>query len=117
MGVNKVRFAEIGNKLAGIIRFKKHKALSVVVVVLLSLLIAVCAERMYPILHGLLRSGAGEMHMLPVFSPKYIYRVVMFSCIVFIGLIHFVVDIPAFYKVVFKYRYLIAVTVFLLLVK
>jgi len=50
------------------------------------------------------------------FSLMSVNRVGLFFSGIFFLLIHFIVNIPVFYDVIFRYRYVIAVSVFLLLV-
>jgi len=105
----KMRFAGISEKLRGIIRIKKYKTLSVLIVILCALFMAVAAERVYS-------NVLTSTQLASSFSLMAVYRAGLLFCGFLFLLIHFIVKIPVFYNVVFKYRYALAVSVFLILV-
>jgi len=108
---------------AGIIKFKNHKTLSVTVVFVCSFMLAFIAERalMYG-LRTIIRtfiSILGEHGLSGIFagfSMMSVYRMILLFCIFFFFLIHFIIKIPVFYDLIFRYRYVLAVMVLLLLV-
>ena len=101
---------------AGLIRFEKDKLFYFIVIVLFSVLLAILAERAYTYLHGLLVIEAEVTREYPRFSLLTVYRIGILFCVLFFLLIHFIVKLPVFYEIVFKYRYIIAVSAFFILV-
>jgi len=108
-----MKLSSVRNDFSGMARFENHKWLSAIVVVICSLIAAFLAEPMLSIIFG---GGDGITAFFSNYSLLNAYRMAF----VFVGalfvLIHFIVDITIFYNAVFKYRYVIAVTTFFLLV-
>jgi len=113
----------IKEKISQLFRYKRHKALSLILTVLCSFLLAVLLER--AIKYGLrtfmsmIFSLPGDQSKLTIvmdFSMMSVYRIVLLFCIFFFILVHFIVKIKVFYDIIFRYRYLLAVVVLLLLV-
>jgi len=111
-----MRFESIKNDFSGMARFESHKMLSVSIVVICSLIAAFLAEPILSMLLGERFGGGGFANIFSNFSLFNAYRVAFAFVGVLFVLIHFIVDIKVFYNAVFKYRYVIAVTAFFLLV-
>jgi len=111
-----MRLNGLRDDISNLLRFKKHRVLSVVVVVLCSLIAGLTAETLLSILLGGRRAGADLAYIIENFSMLSVYR----AFFVFFGtlfiLTHVIVNIRVFYELLFKYRYVVAVTIFLLLV-
>ena len=113
----------IRQKFSSLLRFENHKLLSLGLTLLCSFMIAVTMERVYSVgrtyifatIRGFL-SGSGSLNLFPEVSLMTVYRTVILFCIAFFLLLHIIVKIKVFYDIVFRYRYLIAVAVFLVLV-
>ena len=104
------------------LKFERHKILSVVLTVLCSLVIAISLERVFSVgrtyIFGEVRAfinGTGALDLYPDVSMMTVTRVVFLFCIVFFLLLHIIVKINIFYEIAFKYRYAIATAVFFLL--
>ena len=67
-------------------------------------------------LSGILLNEYGVLRFLTTLSIVSAYRIGFLFCLFFFLLIHFIVNIAVFYDAAFKYRYVIAITIFLLLV-
>jgi hypothetical protein len=96
-------------KLMSLIRFEKHKVLSVIVVLFLSVLLAFCGERVFSIYFG-------SEHITELFSLMSFYRAGILFFGIFFVLLHAIVKIKFFYDVIFRYRYLLAILLFVILV-
>jgi len=111
-----MRFDSIRNDLTKLWRIKKHKALSIVIIVLISIVAGLAAETLLSIFLGGRRAGADFTYIIENFSLLSVYR----AFFVFFGLsfilMHFIVNIKVLYELLFKYRYVVAVVLFLLLV-
>ena len=99
-----------------IIKFEKHKALSVGVVLLCSILIAILAERGYTFLTMIRMGDDGTQIITGGFTAINAYRFLLFFSGAFFILIHFIIKIEIFYDYIYRYRYLLAIVIFALLV-
>lgn len=110
-------FADIKNDFSGMLKYKRHKALGIILVVLCSLLLSVIAQPAYAVLSGsgLIETGTIGAYIAD-FSLMNVYRAGIVFFASFFLLIHFIVDISVFYNAIFKYRYVLAVLLFLILV-
>ena len=114
---------KIRTKIESLIKYEKNNTVRVVILLLLSVVFAVILERIYTYVHnmyvnitGIALSGPGFLNSLTEFSMMSVYRTAFLFCILFFISIHFILKIPVLYDNIFRYRYVIAVLVFLLLV-
>ena len=117
-----MRRIDIKSCYNNLMRFNKHKLLSIIIVILCSLMIAAAIEHVNNIRHMYAEGIITGSELLPAFfnissffTLRFIYRVMLFSLILFFLLIHFIVRVKVFYDIVFRYRYLIATLLFLFL--
>ncbi|MCL2661735.1 MAG: hypothetical protein FWE83_00190 [Oscillospiraceae bacterium] len=110
-------------KFSRLMRFEKHKILSITILTVCSLIVALSMERVYSVgrtyIFGTIRgflAGTGNLILYPEVSMMTVYRAAILFFIVFFLLLHIIVKIKVFYEIVFKYRYAIAVVVLLILV-
>jgi len=67
-------------------------------------------------LSGITLNESGAVSIFANYSSMSVYRIAFLFIIIFFLLVHFIVKIRVFYDLIFKYRYAIAVIIFLLLV-
>jgi len=99
-----------------LLRFKNHKVLSVVIIVLFSLVVSLTAEMALSIILGGRRAGANLAYIIESYTLISLYRSVFVFIVLMFVLTHVIVNIRVFYNLLFKYRYVVAVLIFLLLV-
>jgi len=111
------------NTFVKIFKYEKHKMLSLIIVFLCSLTIAVLFERYNSLSFPYIWSLIGTSQLFTeffsfsdIFSLFFLYRFILFFSITFFILLHFIINISVFYDIVYRYRYLIAVLLFLVLV-
>jgi len=109
-------FAGIGSGIMSLIKYEKYKIHSVVIVFLFSLTFAILLERLYSTVILTLSIKYSVDNITLPFSKMALYRTALLFCIIFFLLIHLIVKIPVFYNAVFKYKYALAASIFLLLV-
>ena len=104
-------------------KYEKNNTARVVILLLVSVFFAIILERVYTYAHDIYINTSvlspadyGLLNSLTSFSMMSVYRIVLLFCILFFILIHFIVKVPVLYDNIFKYRYVIAVLVFLTLV-
>ncbi|MCL2424859.1 MAG: YfhO family protein [Oscillospiraceae bacterium] len=111
-----MKLENIKDGFSDMLRFKNHKILSIVIVVLCSFVAALTAETLVSIVLGGRLAGVNFAYIIESYTLRSMYRSIFVFFPILFFIIHFIVNIRVFYNFLFKYRYAFAVILFLLLV-